>query len=232
MDFERYNCLLDDEDQATTKEHHLNKLAQLFVDYNAQKIFGLHLIHGHFRIPPNTVMLGTIFEGRLSCCWTKPSPFEAILSKPVHGHIYTFSPDHHLLPYEYRDGDVPKGVTDIDQAFFWELSEYLSSNKLAELLGLEVFDDTWSPQPQMSEIVLAGQGTVMVKGEDVENAEPYKVTGWCFAQDENGIVSVKGQETHAAVNGEHKIFRDTKPLSNIDAVLDLLLQERIIKDSC
>ena len=71
----------------------------------------------------------------------------------------------------------------------------------------------------------------MVKEEEVAYANIYRVTGWSFAQDEDGIVSVKGHETHASsANGVHEIFRDTKPLRNIDAVVDLLLQERVIKN--
>jgi len=227
---ERYNYLLEDHDQPSFPEHHLNQLAQLFIQYNVQKIFGLHLIHGHLKIPHNTIMVGSSFKGRLSGYWTKPTPFEATISKPIHGHIYTLSPDDRLLAYEYREGDAPKGIADINQAFFVELSNYLSSNQLAGLLGLQVLEDTLSPQPQMLEFVLAGRGTVMVK-EEVAHADIYRVTGWSFTQDKDGIVSVKGNETHAGVNGVHKIFRDTKPLRNIDAVVDLLLQEGVIKNS-
>lgn len=54
-----------------------------------------------------------------------------------------------------------------------------------------------------------------------------------FTQDENGIVSVKGHETHAiTANGVHEIFKDTKPLRNFDVVVDLLLQYRLIKNGC
>ena len=176
-------------------------------------------------------MLGSRFRGRLSGYWTKPTPFEAIIPNPVHGHVYILSPDNRLLAYEYREGDAPKGVADINQAFFVELSEYLSSNQLSGLLGLEVLEDTFSPQPQMLEFVLAGQGTVMVKKEEVACVNIYRVTGWSFTQDEAGIVSVKGNETHAGANGNHEIFRDTKSLRNIDAVVDLLLQEGVIKNS-
>lgn len=82
----------------------------------------------------------------------------------------------------------------------------------------------------MLEFVLAGQGTIMVN-EEVASANIYRTTGWSFTRDEDGIVSVKGNETHAGVNGKHEIFRDTKPLRNVDAVVDLLLQEGVIKNS-
>lgn len=153
------NYLLDDRDQPNSLEHHLNQLAQLFIQCNVQKIFGLHLIHDHLKISHNTIMLGSSLKGQLSGYWTKPTPSEVIIPNPIHGHIYILSPDNRLLAYEYREGDAPKCVADINQAFFGELSKYLSSNQLTGLLGLEVLEeleDKSSPQPQMLEFVLAG----------------------------------------------------------------------------
>lgn len=169
-----------------------------------------------------------MFRRELSGYWTKPTPFETILANPVHGHIFTLSSDNRLLAYEYRDGRAPKNVADIDQAFFQELSKYLTSNKLAGLLGLEVLEDTSSPRPQMLEFVLAEQGTVTVK-EEAAHGDVYRVTGWSFAQEKDGTISVKGNETHAGTAGRHQVFTDGKPLRNIDAVMRLLLQEGIIK---
>jgi len=51
-------------------------------------------------------------------------------------------------------------------------------NKLAELLALEVLEDTSSLQSQMREFVLAGQGTVLVKEDGgVAHTDIYRVTG-------------------------------------------------------
>lgn len=226
--------MFDDHEQPNVSEHHLNLLAQLFIRYNVQDIFGVHLIHGHLKIPHDTIMLGSMFRRVLSGYWTKPTPFETILANPVHGHIYTLSSDNRLLAYEYREGLVPKNVAGIDHAFFRELSKYLRSNKLAGLLALEVLEDTSSLQSQMREFVLAGQGTVLVKEDGgVAHTDIYRVTGWSFAQDRDGTVSVKGHETHASTgSGGHQVFTDGKPLRNIDAVMSLLLQEGVIKSSC
>ena len=229
---QRYNSLVDEHEQPNISSHHLDLLAQLFIRYNAQNTFGVHLIHGHFKIPYGTIMLGSTFKRELSGYWTKPTPCETILASPVHGHIYTLSPDNRLLAYEYREGCTPKSVDEIDTGFFHELSKYLISNKLAGLLGLEVLEDTSSPQARMLEFVLAGRGTVMVKEEEAMHTDTYRVTGWSFAQDKDGTISVKGCETHASTpNGEHQVFTDGKPLRNIDAVMNLLLQEGIIKNS-
>ena len=126
-------------------------------------IFGVHLIHGHLKIPHDAIMLGLMFRRELSGYWTKPTSFETILSNPIHGHIYTLFLDNRFLAYKYREGLVPKNVANIDYAFFRELFKFLRSNKLAGLLALEVLEDRSSLQPQMREFVLAGQGTVLVK---------------------------------------------------------------------
>lgn len=42
----------------------------MFVRRNAQNLLGVHLVHGHFSIPGDTVLLGTNFEGPKSR-WAK-----------------------------------------------------------------------------------------------------------------------------------------------------------------
>ncbi|OQD95349.1 hypothetical protein PENVUL_c116G00340 [Penicillium vulpinum] len=54
-----YNLLPDDRDQPQVQKVHLQELASLFTRFNVQKIYGLHLIHGHFQIEENKIMLGT-----------------------------------------------------------------------------------------------------------------------------------------------------------------------------
>ena len=175
-------------------------------------------------------MLGTNVKGRLKGCWTKPTPFNAA-SNPIHGHIYVFSSDSQPIAYEYREGDAPKYAAETKPAFFRELFEYLSTNQLTGLLGLQVLENTSSQRLQASEFVIAGEGTVMVEEAQVAYANTYRVTGWSFAKDQYGIVSYKGHETHASVpNGVHRIFTDGKRLGSIDAVVDLLLQKQAIKE--
>lgn len=227
----RYNCLVNDHEQPYVSLHDLELLAQLFLRYNAQAIFGLHLVHGHFRIPSDTVMLGSMFTGHSSGYWTKPIPYDKIHAKDVHGHIYTISAENDLLAYEYREGTAPDNIAKIDAAFFHEFTKYLGSNKLGGVLGLEVLEDRLSSQSQMLEFVLADQGTVMLKKEDATNAHIYRVTGWSFARSADGTVSIKGNETHASRPGEdHKLFTDGKLLESIDAVMSLLLKNGVIKN--
>lgn len=227
----RYNDLLYDHEQPDVSEHHLKLLAQLFLRYNVQAMFGLHLVHGHFKIPSNTVMLGSIFRGVSSVCWTKPIVCDNVPAEAIHGHIYTISAENQPLAYEYREGTAPENVNKIDLAFFHEFTDYLISNKLGGILGLEVLGDAWGSNPQMLEFVLGDQGTIMLKEEDTAHSHVYRVTGWSFARGEDGTASMKGNQTHASKpGGLHVLFTDGKLLKDVDAVMSLLLQDGIIKN--
>ena len=153
--------------------------------------------------------------------------------KPSHGHIYVSSEKHGLVAYEYRRGRSSESVASINHGFFQDLVQYLSSNNLAHLLGLEVLDDTSIPPQQMVEFVLSENGTVMVNAKDAKCFEITRVTGWSFAQDTDGTISCKGTVTHASKpGGPHKNFTDGKPLTHVGAVVDFLAEEEMIRKFC
>lgn len=116
-----------------------------------------------------------------------------------------------------------------DPLFFEELSAYLTANRLEQLLGLRVLEERLDPQLQM-EFVIADQATVMIKREHAAKSDIYRVTGWVFAHEVDGSISVKGKETHASQNGVHKIFTDGK-LKTFDAGLNFLIQKGAIKNN-
>ncbi|EGY18677.1 uncharacterized protein VDAG_09203 [Verticillium dahliae VdLs.17] len=57
-----YNGLKSDEDQPPVEDQHIQDLAALFVRHRAEKIFGIHLIYGHFQILEGTVMDGLLLD--------------------------------------------------------------------------------------------------------------------------------------------------------------------------
>ncbi|KAI1314274.1 hypothetical protein F5Y03DRAFT_389749 [Xylaria venustula] len=69
------------------------------------KVFGIHLIHGHFQIPPGTVMLGANFQNP-KLRWTKTTEIESIDTASIHGHIFVLTEDG-LCPYELQEGPLP-----------------------------------------------------------------------------------------------------------------------------
>jgi hypothetical protein len=67
----------------------------------------------------------------------------------VHGHIFVLT-NHGFHPYKYQTGPLPN-LSRVDSAFLLELAEYLITNKLSKLVGLQVID----PNPtRMLELIL------------------------------------------------------------------------------
>lgn len=220
----RYNQLRDDAEQPQVPQYHLDNLARIFTRHNAQSKFGLHLIHGHFKVQRDMVMLGTNFANP-SGCWTKPTKIEDINSKDIHGHIFMLSPDNRLIAYEYREGP-PNDIDSTDPGFFRELIEYLQNNGLSSVLGLQVLYGGHSNN--MVEMVLEDVGTVMLDASETKHGGVYRVTGWRVDQD-GGMVSFSGGESHAkTTKGTHQVFVGGKALPDIAALKSLLKDEGII----
>jgi len=113
--------------------------------------------------------------------------------------------------------------------YSYDISKYFVSNKLDGVLGLEFLEGTASTQAQMLEFVVVGRGTVMVKEEVATYGSIYPVTGWSFAQLKMGLSPLKEiRPTQAPQNGFDQLFTNEKLLSDIDAVLSLLLRGGVI----
>ena len=74
----------------------------------------------------------------------------------------------------------------------------------------------------------ASQGTAMHKEPYAANAQFSKVTGWPLAWSANGIVIMKGKETHAVNLAEHISDHRWKAAKDIDIVMSILLKDGII----
>jgi len=155
--------------------------------------------------------------------WTQPTSADVVFGTPMHGHIYAISPDQRLIPYEYRCGSVPKGVSCIKSSFYQEFIAYIVSHGLSSLLGLELLEDTQNRQQHLLEFIIAGEGTVMVNEKDVKNKDIFRTTGWSIEDDLDGIYNFKGNQSHAApAGGKHQIFTDGKALHNTDGLVKVL----------
>lgn len=105
--------------------------------HNLQDIIGVHLIHGSSKNPAEYYNAGLNVQARTIGVLDPTYLFDTLLANPFYRHIYALSSGNCLLPYEYREGHVPNDMTRIDHVFFWELSQYLRSNKLRGVLALE-----------------------------------------------------------------------------------------------
>ena len=212
----RYNGLLDDADQPPVAEECIQNLAALFVRHNAHKIFGVHLIHGHFKIPESTVLLGTNFQcpnGR----WAEATEISSIDPSTVHGHIYVLTNDG-FCAYEYQDGPMPN-LTIVGKDFLPEFVNYLVTNNLTHLLGLQVLID--GMDQTMWELVL-DHGTVMLDAAVVRDCSPTRITGWRFEVRDGQPRVCQSNETHAEMtSGSHKVFNAGKPQPKLGDASDL-----------
>ncbi|KAI0423425.1 hypothetical protein F5Y09DRAFT_349058 [Xylaria sp. FL1042] len=190
---ELYNTLPDDSDQPPVDKKHIQNLAALFVKHNAQDVLGAHLIHRHFTIPEDTVLLGTNFEGPKGR-WARITQIKDIDRDAVHGHIYAFR-------------------------FLRDFIDYLVANDLTPLIGLQVLSDCG--EKSMGELILI-DSTVMLQAADIKNCEPFRVTGWRFEASPYGPHASQANEVHQKINsGNHKVFNAGKPHPKLENVDDL-----------
>ncbi|KAK7959740.1 uncharacterized protein PG986_004594 [Apiospora aurea] len=209
-----YNGLPSDGDQPDIEEH-MNGLAELFVKYQADKVFGIHLAHGHFAIKDHTVLVGNKPPG--GGRWTVPT---AIDSDPtnIHGHVFILT-DTGFHPYEYQAGCLPD-LASVDLKFLPALANFIDRNGLRNVVALEVLD---APHTDMMEIVFLN-ATLMINPSRLQNVTTVRQTGWAFtAENGNARVRQDGKEHHAAgPKGGHVYV--TTPRDYLEA-LDLLNNE-------
>ncbi|KAI1316899.1 hypothetical protein F5Y16DRAFT_393034 [Xylariaceae sp. FL0255] len=211
-----YNTLRDDSDQPPIDDKHIHNLAELFVTHNAHEVLGIHLIHGHFSIPKDTVLLGTSFQGPINR-WAKVTQIKDVNHAAVHGHIFVYQKDK-FCAYEYQHGLLPDFST-VSKDFLPAFVEYLVANDLASLIGLQVLGD--SVKQSMCELIL-NHGTVMLQAASIKNCELARVTGWTFEAGPYGPRACQANETHTKMNsGNHKVFNAGKPHPKLENINDL-----------
>lgn len=157
-----------------------------------------------------------------SGCWTKPTGIEEVNLEDIHGHIFALAGDGRFVAYEYRERP-PFDMADVKPEFFRDIIQYLRSNNLEDLLGLQVLSN--EPQEKLAEFVLGQEaGTVMLRESEANYGRISRVTGWSF-EDKDGVISCKGNDVHAEMkNGNHRIFQDSKPLPDVHE-LRMVLKE-------
>ncbi|KAK3375783.1 hypothetical protein B0T24DRAFT_718300 [Lasiosphaeria ovina] len=213
-----YNTLKDNEAQPDITDKHIQNLAALFVRHNAEKVFGVHLIHGHFQIPEGTVIVGTNFQNP-DMRWSKTTEPNKLEASSIHEHIFVLT-DSGFRAYEFQDGPLP-GLTAVGQNFLAEFSRYILANNLAGLIGLQVLGHEGCSNRSMSELIL-DDSTIMLDTSLVKNCQPTRVTGWTF-ESSNGQPRVcQPNKTHASMtSGNHKVYNADKPLPKLENVDDL-----------
>ncbi|KFY30327.1 hypothetical protein V494_08190 [Pseudogymnoascus sp. VKM F-4513 (FW-928)] len=209
-----YNVLPTDSQQPEILQSHINNLAALFVRNRADGILGIHLAHAHFAVPANTAILGANYD-KPYCRWAKTTAIQTIDLSNVHGHIFVLT-DHGFHPYEYQTGPSPD-LSEVNSTFLPELADYLNTNNLSTLVGLQIIDQ--SPA-HVFELILP-LATVMLDVLDLNGCVPARQTGWKF-EVENGEPRVcKSNETHGRNANGHDIFNEGAPHPKLETYQDV-----------
>ena len=133
----------------------------------------------------------------------------------VHGHIFVLT-DHGFHPYEYQAGPIPD-LSRVNSAFLPELAEYLITNKLSELIGLQVIDQN---PAHMLELILP-QGTIILNVSNLNGCVPTRQTGWKF-EVENGEPRVyQANETYGQTATMYEIYNKGDPHPKLEDFQDL-----------
>lgn len=110
-------------------------------------------------------------------------------------------------------------LSSVEKEFFTDFIDYLITNDLTNLLGLQVLIN--GMDQTMWELILY-QGTVMLDAGVVRGCSPTRLTGWRF-EARNGQPRVcQANETHSELtSGNRKVFNAGKPQPKISDVDDL-----------
>ncbi|KAI5295076.1 hypothetical protein KEM55_006343, partial [Ascosphaera atra] len=85
-------------------------------------------------------MLGKTYKDPM-LRWTTVTDVQGLKAEEVHGHIFALTNDG-FCAYEYQEGPLPD-LSCIKAGFLEELTSYLRSNGLENVLGLQVLCDQW-----------------------------------------------------------------------------------------
>ena len=133
----------------------------------------------------------------------------------VHGHIFVLT-DQGFHPYEYQTGPLPN-LFGVDSAFLLELAEYLTTNELSKLVGLQVID----PNPtRMLELILP-QGTVMLDVSILNGCVPTRQTGWKFESEDGEPRVCQANESHGQTATTHEVYNKGDPHPRLETFQDL-----------
>lgn len=174
--------------------------------YGVLEKVGIHLIHGHFELVEDTVLVGTNYDNYR---FAKATKLDDLHVNNIHGHIYALT-ESGFRAYEYQTGKPPdlSGI-DVD-AFLEEFSSFLKMNNLETLVALQILDANC--KDDMVELVFPSS-TIMVRGSKLRGCVKSRGTGWRFEIENGQLRECKANETHGETGGPdgHLIYNEGAP---------------------
>jgi hypothetical protein len=206
-------------------------LGEVFQKYDVHKRFGLHLLHRHFVLPQNCIMLKSKVDAEISL--TKITSLDSMEPIPIRGVLYLLNDLGSFQAYEFEHGDT----IDIPSFFLEELSRILRKFKMEKVIALDVgeFQPSRNSLPSF-EYVLGDMATVTVQLD--KKVEPhYRQTGFTFVGEDDKLGQQFG-EVYAEKKNTHQVFYDkncrlpTEPDCEVDPseVRRILVLNRILAE--
>jgi hypothetical protein len=108
-------------------------IGQVFVKHKVQKLFGIILLHNHFSLDENEILVNM---GSVAVPWKVPNLVERL--RDVRGSAWRFT-EQGIAPYEFAyDVSLQPNISDF-QPFLSELRALLDRLSLAKKFGICVF---------------------------------------------------------------------------------------------
>ncbi|KAL2694906.1 hypothetical protein Neosp_001495 [[Neocosmospora] mangrovei] len=128
----------------------------LFVRYNVTDQFGVALVHRHFNLGDDEILVDV---NGTSTPWQKPSPDDKTGSlrrydRSIRPQSWTVDRDGHLMPYEFfldEDSSGADEMQSVDPAFLAEFLALLTNLKLTGVLGLRLIRGSESRRIEVTE---------------------------------------------------------------------------------
>ncbi|RGB25023.1 hypothetical protein C1646_675907 [Rhizophagus diaphanus] len=161
-------------------EEVFNTLGQIFFAYHIQNIFGLTLLHKHFLLEGDEILLQT---GSLSDFEQKtisqPVKVDKLLF-PIQGSNWKITSDKSYMPYEFKLEDEDKKIdlsTSKIHSFLEEFSGKLNELNLTNIFGIcAIGKDSFIPSIESTE----GRKNITVPFTDSDKSENCAEAVWRF----------------------------------------------------
>lgn len=158
----------------------LHQIADIFFRYEAHERFSVSLLHRHYTIPSDFVMVHEYIDER-DICIAEPFGIRDLCPR-----IYSLNPQGQFIPFEYEI--TSPGAISAENAFLDELGAFILRNCLEKQIGLSIVASTggfWT------EWLLPGiAGTVATRSAEELRDHNDNITEWGFCK-ENGYTVVK-----------------------------------------
>jgi hypothetical protein len=198
---------MDHDDQlghGNIPKYHIRQLADIFVRHNVQESFGIHLIHRHFTLPSNTVMVGEAYYNPY-CRWAKPRS-NNIEPESLTGYLFALTEDQ-WHPYEYQK-DFQFEPSSLNEEFLDEVTQYVLENDLSHKVALQLLGSPYDRMDDTTLELLLNDSSIMFRFSNLIDCSPVRQTGWQFALDgRNQPRTCQYNESHGTLpSGQHQVY--------------------------